>query len=75
MKKFILIFVSIMLIAAVCAACTPGALVDTLNGLGGATPGNGFFFATPGGASNAATPGNVLYLASPSDAATPGNAQ
>jgi|ADurb_Cas_03_Slu_FD_contig_21_4037548_length_646_multi_4_in_0_out_0_2 hypothetical protein len=39
MKKIILTLVATLLIGAICAACTPGALVDTLNGLG-ASPGN-----------------------------------
>ncbi len=49
MKKFLIMLVSLLVIAALCAACTPGSLVDTLNGLGGATPGNAFRIVTPGG--------------------------
>lgn len=74
MKKFLLVMISVLLIAAVCAACTPGTLVDTLNGLGGATPGNGLRYATPGSAASIVSPGNLIF-ATPINAASPGNAQ
>lgn len=85
MKRFISVIIAAIMLAALCAACTPGALVDTLNGLGGATPGNAFrFIATPGNAAYIATPGNAV-VASPANAvvepightvvASPSNAQ
>lgn len=57
MKRFFAIIVAILLIGTLCAACTPGSIIDTLNGLGAATPGNARI-ATSGNA--VASPGNAV---------------
>lgn len=48
MKRIILTIVASLLIGAICAACTPGALVDTINSLG-ASPGNAYSTRGNGG--------------------------
>ncbi|MDO4572514.1 MAG: hypothetical protein Q4C13_04030 [Clostridia bacterium] len=59
MKKIFGIIAAVLLMATLASACTPGAVIDTLNGLG-ATPGNGIRLVSPGSAAIApVSPGNA----------------